>query len=179
MVEISIDGSRNENLVFRPLQRSLRGTFDFNRVPEPLARMKCSEFPRPIPGLRIMVDAEKRTATITDPLHDPVHAAIREKIQAMGLKLGPADEHFDNIDANTWLFWMRRAVANGVGKIVEGKFPEIDEAKARKNFAVAEQRDQRDSLIDRLVAQNDKLVAVLFASLPADRRKEVAALVGG
>jgi hypothetical protein len=171
-IEITGDGSRNENLYFRPLQRPLRGTFDFGRVPEPLAHMKRAEFPRPIPGLRIMVDAEKRTATITDPLHEPAHAAIREKIQAMGLMLGPAAETFDNIDANTWLFWMRRAVANGVGKIVEGKFPEIDEAKARKNFITAEQRDPRDGLIDRLVA-------VLYASLPADRRKEVAALVGG
>jgi hypothetical protein len=170
LVEIVIDGPQNENLYFRPLQRPLRGTFDLNRVPEPLARMQINAFPRPIPGLHIVVDAEKKTGTIIDPLHDAEHAAIREKIEARGLKLGPQAERFDGIDVNTWLFWMRRAVASGVAKIVDGKFPEIDEAKARKNFVVAEQRDPRDSLIDRLVA-------VLYASLPADRRKEVAALV--
>ncbi len=172
IVEIAIDGPRNDNLCFKPLQRTLRGTFDLNRVPEPLARMKVNEFPRPIPGLHIAVDADKTTATITDPLHDPEHAAIKEKIEAMGMKLGPAVERFENIDANTWLYWMRRAVSAGTCKIVSGQFPAIDEAKARRDFIMPEIRDPRDNLID-------KLVAILYASLPAERRKEVAAIVEG
>jgi hypothetical protein len=170
IVEIEINGQKNQNLYFRPLQRPLRGTFDLNRVPEPLARMKAVDFPRPIPGLRIAVDGT--TAAITDPLHEPEYADIREKIEARGLKLGAATERFENIDANTWLFWMRRAVASGTCKVVTGQFPAIDEAKARKNFIVAEQRDPRDNLID-------KLVGLMFASLPAERRKEFAALVEG
>jgi hypothetical protein len=170
LVEIVIDGPKNENLYFRPLQRPLRGTFDLNRVPEPLARMQINAFPRPIPGLHLVVDVEKKTAAVVDPLHEPEHAAIREKIEARGLKLGPQAERFEGIDTNTWLFWMRRAVASGVAKIVEGKFPEIDEAKAQKNFVIAEQRDPRDSLIERLVA-------VMYAGLSPEGRKEFASLV--
>jgi hypothetical protein len=168
VVEISIDGPCNRDLSFRPLQRTLRGTFDLNRIPEPLARMKIAEFPRPIPGLRIAVDGT--TGIVTDPLHEPEHAAIREKIEAKGLKLGPHVERFQNIDANSWLFWMRLAVASGACKIVSGQFPAIDEAKARKDFVNSPPKaNPRDSLIE-------KLVAVMYASLPPERRKEVAAI---
>jgi hypothetical protein len=170
LVEILIDAPCNRSLYFKPLQRALRGTFDLNRVPEPLARMKITQFPRPIPGLRIAVDGT--TATITDPLHEPEHAAIREKIEARGLKLGPAVEKFEGIDSNSWLFWMRRAVASGSCKIVAGQFPAIDEAKARRDFVNVQQPNPRDDLIH-------KLVTIVFASLPPERRKEFAALVEG
>jgi hypothetical protein len=172
MVEIVIDGPRNQNLYFRPLQRSLRGTFDVNRIPDPQGRMLNADFPWPIPGMRIALDVEKRTAAVIEPLYAPEHKAIREKIESRGLKLGPQREEFQNVDFNTWAFWLRRAVANGVAKIVEGKFGAIDEAKARKNFVTVDKPDKRDNMIE-------KLVAVLYASLPEDRRKEVAALVEG
>jgi hypothetical protein len=169
-VEIKIDGPRNENLCFKPLQRTLRGTFDLARVPEPLARMKVNEFPRPIPGLHIAVDVEKQTAMIIDPLHDPEHEAIREKIAGLGMKLGPAVERIENVDANTWLYWMRRAVSAGTCKIVSGQFPAIDEATARRDFIMPEVRDPRDNLIN-------KLVAIMYEGLSVDARKRVDALL--
>jgi hypothetical protein len=172
-VEIKIDGPQNNNLCFKPLQRTLRGTFDLNRVPEPLARMKYSEFPQPIPGLHIAVDAEKKTATITDPLYNMEHVGIKEKIESMGMKLGPHVETFENIDTVTWLFWCRRAVATGTCKIVAGKFPEIDEAKARKDFIMPDVvADPKDSLIN-------KLVAIMYASMDPEARKRVDALLKG
>jgi hypothetical protein len=171
-VEVVIDGPRNQNLYFRPLQRSLRGTFDVNRIPEPHARTLVTELPWPIPGLHVVVDFEKRTAAVVEPLYAPEHQAIREKIEARKMKLGPELEEFQDADVNTWGFWLRRAVANGVAKIVSGKFPEIDQAKARKNFVIAEEQNPRDTLVDRLVA-------IMYASLPPERRKEVAALVEG
>jgi len=140
-------------LNFRPLQRSLRGTFDLNRIMEPTARMKVTEFPRPIPGLHIVVDEVKRTAEVRDPLHDAGYRVIREQIEAKGFRLGVAAEHFE-LDAsavNTWLFWMRRAVASGTCKIVDGSFGPIDEAAARKDFLNAPQVDPRDALIERLL----------------------------
>jgi hypothetical protein len=170
MIDIEINGPKNNNLHFKPLQRTLRGTFDLNRVPEPLARMRFSEFPRPIPGLHIAVDVDKKTATITDPLHDAEHVAIKEKIESMGMKLGPATERIENIDTNTWLFWMRRAVSAGTCKIVSGQFPAIDDAKARKDFIMPDVSDPRDSLIN-------KLVAIMYAGLDANARKQVDALL--
>jgi hypothetical protein len=171
ILEVVIDGPRNQNLYFRPLQRSLRGTFDVNRIAEPHARTLITDLPWPIPGLRVVLDFDKRTAAIVDPLYAPEHKVIREKIEAQKMKLGPEREELLNVDLNTWAFWLRRAVANGVAKIVAGKFPEIDEAKARKNFVIAEETNPRDTLIDRLVA-------IMYASLPPERRKEVAELVG-
>jgi hypothetical protein len=172
LVEIVIDGPRNQNLYFRPLQKTLRGTWDVNRIPDPQGRMLASEFPRPIPGVHVVLDSEKRVAAVVETLHAPEHRAIREKIEAKGLRLGPQREEFQDVDVNTWAFWLRRAVAIGVAKIVEGKFGEIDEAKAKKNFVTVEKPDPRDNLIDRLVA-------VLYAGLPPERRNEVAALIGG
>jgi hypothetical protein len=170
-IEIVIDGPRNENLQFRPLQRTLRGTFDLNRVPEPLARMKTAEWPRPIPGMRISVDPDKATAIVIEPLHSAEHASMRARVESIGVKLGPAVEPFESIDVPTWLYWMRRAVGSGVAKIVDGKFPAIDEAKVQKNFITKPQTDPRDNLIN-------KLIGVLYAGLSAERRKEVADLIG-
>ncbi len=107
-IEITIDGAKNENLHFRPLQRSLRGAFDLSRVADPQARLKLAEFPRPIPGVHLIVDPEKQTAAIVEPLYDEAHAAIRERIEGMGMKLGPKREEFQGIDVTTWLYWMRR-----------------------------------------------------------------------
>jgi hypothetical protein len=171
-LEIEINGPRNQNLYFRPLQRSLRGTFDVNRIPEPHARTLVADLPWPIPGLHVVLDFDKGTAAIVEPLYAPEHKVIREKIEAQKMKLGPEREDFQNADLNSWAFWLRRAVANGMAKIVAGSFPAIDEAKARKNFVIAEEQlNPRDTLVDRMVA-------IMYASLPADRRKEVAELVG-
>jgi hypothetical protein len=170
-IEIVVDGPKNQDVQFRPLQRALRGTFDVNRVPDPQARLKIAEFPRPIPGVHITLDTDKKTAAIVEPLYEAEHAAIREKIERMGMKLPPQREEFQNIDVPTWLYWMRRAVANGVAKIVEGKFPEIDESQVQKNFITKPLRDPRDNLIGRLVA-------VLYASLPPKQREEAVALIG-
>jgi hypothetical protein len=172
MLEVVIDGPRNQNLFFRPLQRTLRGTFDVNRIPDPQGRMLVNQIPWPIPGVHVVLDFEKRTAAVVEPLYAPAHIAIREKIEARGMKLPKEREEFPNADVNTWAFWLRRAVASGVARIVEGKFPAIDGDKAKKMFVVVEARDPRESLIE-------KLIAIAFAGLSDERRKEVAALVEG
>ena len=40
-IQIEIDGKHNENLHFRPLQRTIRGRFDFNRIGEPMAKLEA------------------------------------------------------------------------------------------------------------------------------------------
>ena len=49
-IEVSIDDPHNHSLHFRPLQRTVRGGFDFNRLAEPMAKVEASKWPGPIPG---------------------------------------------------------------------------------------------------------------------------------
>ncbi len=134
-VEIEINGQRNENLYFRPLQRSVRGRFDLNRVGEPTARMKAVDFPHPIPSQRIGIEADG-SGYIMDPLHDGEFAALRERIERQGKKLPPKLETFDDVDLPTWLFWIKRAVDSGIAKVVAGSLPKTIEGEPKMNFIV-------------------------------------------
>ncbi|MGE3180937.1 MAG: hypothetical protein AB7N71_04850 [Phycisphaerae bacterium] len=133
--------------------------------------MESGKWPRPIPGVRVVVDPVNRTAAIIEPLHDTEHAATRDRIAAMGLSLPPQREDFSDIDINTWMYWLRRAVESGVASIIKGTFPDIDDAAAQKSFITAAVKDKRDSLIE-------KLIAILYASLPAEKQKTVSGLMG-
>jgi len=49
VIEIEVDGNRNECLHFRPLQRSIRGRLDLMRIGEPMSKMLTTDYPDPIP----------------------------------------------------------------------------------------------------------------------------------
>ena len=170
-LEIELDGPHNECLHFRPLARSLRGKFDLNRCCEPQARMMTTRFPKPIPGLKLGIDTDTAQGYLIDPLHDAEHAPTREQIEGMGLKIGKRRETFDSVHVSTWLFWMQRAVQGGWATLVEGKFPDKLADEPQKSFITKPQPDKRDAL-------SEKLVGLLVATLPAEKRREVAALIG-
>lgn len=163
-VEIEIDGSHNEHLHFRPLQRSVRGRFDFNRIGEPMARIKATEWPLPIPSQRIGIEANG-TGYIIEPLHDAEHAPIREKIEKTGKKLEPALQSFDNIHVPSWMYWIQRAVESGIARVVSGKLPAKIEGTPKKSFIFAEPEpsttDKLTAAIDRQTAVFEKLISVL------------------
>jgi hypothetical protein len=152
MLTIEADGPLNENLSFRPLQRAIRGRFDWQRCGDPEAlRLGMAFGGLPIPGQRIAFDAEKKTATIVEPLHDPEHAALAEKIKARGYKLPPAREYIEGCDPDTWAFWISRAIESGLAKLVAGKLPEFDPDKARRDFIFAPPKPgTTDKLTDAL-----------------------------
>ena len=159
-VEIEIDGQHNENLYFRPLQRSVRGRFDLNRIGEPTARMKSVDFPHPIPSQRIGIEADG-SGYITEPLHDAEHAALRERIEKQGKKLPPKCETFDDVDLPTWLYWIKRAVESGVAKVVGGQLPKHIDGTPKLNFIVDRPKETTgDRLAAALERQN-----VLFEKL--------------
>lgn len=159
-IEVEIDGPHNECLMFRPLQRSIRGRFDLNRVGEPMARMKSVEWPQPIPSQRLGIDADG-SAYILEPLHDDEHAAIRERIERQGMKLPPECETFDDVDLPTWLFWIKRAVDSGIAKVVAGQLPKVIDGTPKMNFIV---NRPTQSTADRLAAAIERQ-NVLFEKL--------------
>ncbi len=163
-LEIQIDGPHNECLSFRPLPgQRIRGAFDFNRCAEPMARMQTQQWPVPIPGQILGVDPSG-DGYVREPLHDPEHAAIREKILKKDKRLAPAVEEFVGIDRESWIYWMARAVQSGIAKVVTGKLPEKLPEKPRRNYILAETVSRNDKLadaIDRQTAVFEKLLAKL------------------
>ncbi|MBU4271355.1 MAG: hypothetical protein KKA28_05785 [Planctomycetes bacterium] len=161
-VEIEVDGARNECLSFRPLPgRTVRGKFSFDRVAEPMARVKANDWPTPIPGQRIGLDPDG-LGFVREPLRDEEFAPIREKIEKQGMKLPPAIETFENIHLPSWLHWMKKAVESGVAKVVSGKLPEKVDGTPRRNFIMAEppvsSTDKLTAAIDRQSALFEKLL---------------------
>lgn len=165
-VTIEADGPLNENLSFRPLQRAIRGRFDWQRCGDPEAlRLGMAFGGVPIPGQRIVFDPDKKTATIQEPLHDAEHAALAEKIKSRGFKLPPAREYIEGCDPDTWAFWINRAVECNLAKLIAGRVPEFDESKARRDFIFAPPKpgttDKLSDALNNLAAAQAAQTAVL------------------
>jgi len=161
-IEIEIDAPHNDQMYFRPLHRSGRGRYDVNRVTEPMARLKATEVPAPIPSQRIGIDTGGN-GFIKEPLHEPAHKATREKLEKRGMKLAPAVERFENIDVPSWLFWLVQAVKSGIAKVVAGTLPETIDGKPQFNFITG---DPPPSPADNLTAALNRQAAA-FEGLTA------------
>lgn len=163
-LEIEIDAPQNQSLAFRPLPGvSIRGRFDLNRLAEPMARLKTQEWPVPIPGQILGIDPSG-DGYVREPLHNAEYAAIREKIERKGYRLAPAVEEHANVDAESWVYWMARAVQSGVAKVVSGKLPATLPTNPRRNYIHAVQVNRTDRLadaIERQTAMFEKLLAKL------------------
>jgi hypothetical protein len=158
-VEITVDGSRNECLSFRPLPGiTIRGRFDYQRVAEPLAKLKTEQWPLPIVGQVLGVD-ENGNGFIREPLHDAEHGATKQRIEKEGWGLPDEMQTFKGIHIPSWHYWMMRAVESGYCSVVKGELP-AKISKPRKNFIVREeptQQEQTNAVMTRLADVLDKL----------------------
>lgn len=168
VVEIEIDGPRNENCIFRPLKQKLRGRFDLNRIAEPRARMLAVTIPEPIPGQRLRVDLLTKKVSIVEPLQTDEFAAIRERYERdeSGAKVctfAPA-EQFVELDVATALYWMQAEVKAGTARLTRGQFPEKLPGEPRKRFYSAETVNTNANLataIDAMANTQVKMLEVL------------------
>ena len=89
-LEIEIDTAHNGNAVFRPLERSIRGRFSFDRAAqgEKNWHLESAGCPDVIPGQRIGFDAGE--GYVLEPLHAPEHERIAERVKRQGMKLAEA-----------------------------------------------------------------------------------------
>src|SRR5437867_3690573 len=92
VIEVEIDTPNNGVLYFQPLDRKIRGRFDFARDSEPLAKVHMAEFPKGVPGQRLGIDLEAGVAYVAEPLHGAEYQAIRERIKKRGFGLPPERE---------------------------------------------------------------------------------------
>jgi hypothetical protein len=152
VIEIEIDGPQNEHVVFRPLQRRIRGRFDLLRVNEPQAKLRLNEFPKPIPGQRIAIDLTTKEGWIREPLRDPENAELAAKLTRSAdgrslRELPPAREVFADIDVSSWAYYMACEVAAGNAKLVRGALPDHKTLKPRKNwYTQRPDADREDSI---------------------------------
>lgn len=163
LLEIEIGDQRNRNLFFQPLQRKLRGRFDLNRCCEPLARVKAGEWSEPIPGQRLVVDLETGETAIVEPLYDPAHAPLRERIEARGMKLPPERERFEKVCLATWLFYIARAVKAGKAVILRGEIPAELPGEPTRHFATRPIVDPVERLAAAMEKQNELLAQIIAA----------------
>jgi hypothetical protein len=174
VVEIEVDGPHNGSLIFMPASgRKVRGRFVWQRVKEPLAAIPASQWPGNgvIPGQRIGLDLAAGVGFIIEPLHDDEHTAIREKIAREGLALPPARQEFAAAHVPTWLYWMKRAVEGKAAKVVAGEFPATIDGEPKLSFFGNPTPDKRDAIIE-------KLIDVVTAMLPANKKKELLESLG-
>jgi len=175
IVEVEVDGSDNGCLLFQPLGRRLRGRWVWDRVGTPYAAMVAARWPaREIPGVVIGLDRGRRVGYVREPLADPEHESLRQYIeQQRGEAIGPQLEESAGVDPPTWEFWMARAVEAGFARVIRGRLRSIGEIrkdKPRVSFFPSRVRDERDRVID-------KLVGVIGALVPANRRAEIVELL--
>lgn len=165
------DPANNSQPFFPPLGRKLRGRFVFSRMSNGEAAHKLSARwgVGEVPGQRLRIDPDARTAELIDPLNDAAHESFAEQLRKRGLAPGP-NEKFEAIHAPSYIHHARWLVAAGLARVVEGALPETDGGKARTSFVAEPVLDRRDALIDRLVA-------LAFASLPAAKQREIADLM--
>ena len=163
-IEIAVEGPHNENLFFRPLQRAIRGRLDLMKIGEPMAKVKTTEWPDPIPGQRLGIDPDGN-GYVAEPLHDDEYATIKEQIEKRGQKLEPDIVEYENIDLPTWLYWIKRAVEDGICKLIKGKLPAKIEGEIRKNFIVSRPKQSEAQSLTAAIERQTQVFERLLAKL--------------
>lgn len=178
LLEVEVEGPLNENLSFRPLQRTLRGRWDWTKCASPDAHRHgvVTYGGLPIPGQVLGIDTASSRGYLREPLHEPAHAALAEKIKTKGKRLPPAREDFEGVHVPTWLFWIAAAVRAGLARVVSGKLPDaIDESGVRKDFLFAppkpSERDRLSAALENMAAAQHAQTEVLSKLLAALAKK--------
>lgn len=140
--------------------RAVRGGFDLHRCSEPNAGRLHNQWPEPIPGQRLELNATTGEAAIVEPLYDEKFAALREKIEGMGQKLPPERETFEHVDVDTWTYFMQQLADSGKAKLIAGTFPKLV-GKPKTRFHSTETVDPIDKLTAAMEKQNELLTKLL------------------
>lgn len=158
-VEIEVSGPRNEQMYFRPLQRNVRGRFDFHKCQD-LDKLLADKWPVPLPGQRLGIDSSG-VGYVLEPLHAEEHRALREAIEKLGFKLEPERQEYRVEDENSWAFWIARAVECGIARVTQGTLPKYDRDEAQKNYVIRREPERTDKLAAAIQAQTEVFAKLL------------------
>lgn len=165
VLEIEVDGPRNQHLIFGPLGRRIRGRMAYNRVANRKGASDLAiEWPKGFPGQRLGIDLATGQSYIAEPLHDPEWAETREKIEKVKKQRIPPAREEVATEPPTMLFWMKKAVESGIARIVKGAFPDKIEGEPVTSFWTKQAPNQNDQLL-HVLRQNNAIMQQLLAKL--------------
>ncbi len=163
IIEIEVDGPRNESLAFPPLQCRIRGRCDVNRIPESHAKELLNKWPEPIPGQRIRLDLDTGEIAIIDGLYAPEYRRMRERI-AKGWELPPEKEIRKGVDVASCLYYMIEAVKAGYAKVTAGSLPETLPGTPKTDWYTPRRSDPQTDLAGaiRQMAQTNAVLCQMM-----------------
>lgn len=166
---VEIAGPKNQCVYFSPLRMRIRGALDVRKIAEPNGMKLHAEWGEGVPGQRIEYYPESGEGAIVEPLHDSEFAALREKIEARGMKLAPQRQPF-SCDAATAIHHLRAIVEGGAGRLVAGEWPEVT-GTPRTRFHSAERPGPMDRLAQAIEEQNKLQAQTLEALVKLANKK--------
>jgi hypothetical protein len=186
ILEIEIGGDVNQDYLFSTGTEDVRvrGSFRAGRVSVPTAGALAMALPDGVPGQRVRIDTEKGIGCILEPLHATEHAktraavakiiARREDAKEDAVKFDPAERRYQNAHVPSWLASMVKAVRGGHARLTAGTLPDSPPKDARPRVfssVSAAAADPRDATI----ADQNALIKLLLAKLPAAEREKLTA----
>lgn len=135
-VEIHIRSRAGSQVYFRPIGRPVRGYIDTAEFRTDIGQALKKVWAEPVAGQVLGVNFGTGEKYLREPLHDPKHRFVKEKIEGKGLRIPEPMESFKSENMATWLYWMKRAVESGDAELIEGEFPSLDSLNEpiRKTF---------------------------------------------
>lgn len=152
---VEFDGENNQQFLFQPLGKRIRGRFDVHRVPNG-GKLLSRWGAEPIPSQRLEFNPATGDGAILEPLWDAQHSATRERIERQGRRLPPGREVF-NLDPATCVYWLRPLIESGKAKVIQGDLPDRVDGVPQKRFHSTAEPEPLDRLTDVLEKLLNKL----------------------
>lgn len=180
-VIVEIATKLNASVRFGPATSILRGRWTSSNAahlsPSPSGPMREIARIDRIPGIWIVIDMNKRMASVVDPLAETEEGqeiyrqlrSIQNRFKGridQGGPLARTDyQDLSNDELKTWLYWTRRLVDNNMAVIIEGDLPTLDVIKSKMPGGVK---------LDFWATQPDpnQQLAFMVAAKPAENAKQ-------
>lgn len=133
-IEIELGDDRNRVFAWGPTMAILRGAWSRKNLRSDELVEELATMPD-IPGMRIIVNVERKLAVIYDPLALDAHKELCQEIQRhikarFRRDEGPEKEDkrqgMDADDLKTWLYGMRRRVDAKQARVTKGELPPLE-----------------------------------------------------
>lgn len=118
------------------------------------------EWPQPIPGQELSVNFEAGEVTVREPLWDAPHNAIRQKVEAKGMKLPPGSES-TTVAPATAFYWLTNALESGDCKIIDGTMPTRVDGEVQTRFHSTAPVEPIDRLTAAIEKQTELMARLL------------------
>jgi hypothetical protein len=166
LLEVEINGPRNEEFCFAPVQDRLRGRIELGRMTN--GYRLAERFPLSIPGQRIEYNLDTDECAIVEAIHD--EPSVKSQLEKQGFAIGPKRRELGKVDRPTYLFWIKRAIESGIATLLKGNVPEI-EGKPQVSFVNNHETTTNDKLAAAIEKQNEiaanqtKVMELLLAAM--------------